>query len=149
MDAAIDFDTALMAGDLALDGSDLVAERGLKSAIVMSLFLDSRAGKDDVLPAGAADRRGWWGDLVAPIEGDRIGSRLWTLSREKVLPAVVARAESFAAEALQWLLDDGIAAKVTVRGEIFDGDKLGLAIQIDKPQGDPVSFRFEDIWKGV
>jgi len=147
MDAAIAFDPIQLAGDIALDGSDLAAERGLKTAVVMSLFFDARASADAV-PAGG-DRRGWWGDLVAPIEGDRIGSLLWTLSREKVLPSVVARAEEFARDALKWMIEDGIAARITVRGEIFEGDKLGLAIRIDRPDGDAVSFRFNDIWKGV
>lgn len=81
--------------DCGMEAGDLVAENTLRTAVILSLFLDRRADDDDVLPNGSNDRRGWWADTVAPMteygiggglaSGDRIGSRLWLLSREKQL----------------------------------------------------------------
>lgn len=88
-------------GRLRHGGGDLVAENTLRTAVILSLFLDRRADDDDVLPNGSNDRRGWWADTVAPMteygiggglaSGDRIGSRLWLLSREKQLAGVLDR----------------------------------------------------------
>jgi len=52
----------------------------LARAVIISLFTWRRANPDDVLPAGD-DRQGWFGDTFAEVRGDRIGSRLWLLSR--------------------------------------------------------------------
>ena len=39
---------------------------------------------------------------------------LWLLAREKRTPAVLARAELYVREALQWLVDDGVASAIAV-----------------------------------
>lgn len=154
MDVLLDFDGELLAGDIRQVGADLAPDDGLKSSVVISLFTDRRAETDDPLPAGETDRRGWWGDLLAEQEGDQIGSRLWLLAREKQLPDVLARAEEYAREALQWLIDDEIAAAVDVTAEWLDPKTsprglLGLLIVITKPDGDAVEYRFNHLWEAV
>ena len=73
-------------GDLVLDGASFADDGDLDAALINSLFTDRRAEPDDPLPAGVESRRGWWGDTLAIADGnDRIGSRLWLISREKVL----------------------------------------------------------------
>lgn len=110
--------------DCGMEAGDLVAEDSLRTAVILSLFLDRRANDDDILPNGSDDRRGWWADTVAPMtdygigggsaSGDRIGSRLWLLSREKQLAGVLERAQHYAEEALAWLVEDGVATAVQV-----------------------------------
>ena len=110
--------------DCGMEAGDLVAEGSLRTAVILSLFLDRRADDDDVLPNGSNDRRGWWADTVAPMteygiggglaSGDHIGSRLWLLSREKQLAGVLERARHYAEEALTWLVEDGVATAVQV-----------------------------------
>jgi phage gp46-like protein len=134
-------------GDWQLATPGLAVEDGLQSAVIISLFTDHLADPDDLLPSGD-DRRGWWGDTYADIAGDRIGSKLWLLSREKVLPAVLPRAEQYALDALQWLIDDGIAAGVLVTAEIIGSDTLGLAVEIDRPGQAPVKYQFRQFWEG-
>ncbi len=147
VDAAILFNGELMTGDLAVENGGLATEDGLQTAIVVSLFTDRRARDDDDLPdAAGGDRRGWWGDLVPPVEGDRIGSRLWLLSREKQLPSVVARAREYAEEALAWLVEDGIASRVDVTAEIARPGVLGLTIVVHRPQGTAENFRYSYVW---
>ena len=68
--------------DLVIEGGGLMTEEGLRTAVLISLMTDRRARLDDALPSDDGNRRGWWGDVAA--EGnDRIGSRLWLLSRAK------------------------------------------------------------------
>lgn len=139
----------LLSVDLSVANAALVAGDTLESAIIMSLFTDRRANVDDDIPDGGG-RRGWFGDTFPPVENDRIGSRLWLLSREKSTTQTLNRARDYCYEALQWLIDDGVCDALTVDVE-FQGDlKHILAIQIttDGPSG-PNEFRFDHIWKDV
>ena len=133
MDAALVFDAATVSADLGLTGGDLVAEEGLKTAVLLSLFTDRRAEEDDELPAEESDRRGWWGDLVPPAPRDRIGSKLWLLTREKLTRDVQNRAREYAREALQWLIDDRVAQSVSVDQnalvvDLADGRKITVPL---------------------
>lgn len=137
------------AGDWTLAKPGLKEDAGLETAVVLSLFTDRRAQAGDALPDGSAGRRGWWGDHFAEVEGDRIGSRLWLLSREKQMPAVLARAREYALEALQWLIDDGIARAVNVEAEVVRNGVLGLRIEIVRSDAPVAQYRFETFWKGA
>ena len=141
-------------GDLALSGPQLEDDDGLDTAVVISLFTHRRARIGDPLPenvqlAGTPDRRGWWGDSFATIPGDQIGSRLWLLSREKQLTSVLARAKEYTQEALQWLVEDGIARAVNVTAEIVGNGALGLAIEVARSDKPVAQYRFENFWKAV
>lgn len=130
--------------DYALGALGLAEDDGLETAVVLSLFTDRRAEEDDALPGGGDDRRGFWGD----VPGDRIGSRLWLLHREKQTPAVLGRAQQYAREALTWLIDDGIASAVDVVASIPRGGILALEIGITRPANPPIRYRFERFWSG-
>jgi len=132
--------------DYALAGLGLEADEGLETAVILSLFTDRRAEPDDVIPDGTDDRRGWWADAWPTLSGDRIGSRLWLLHREKQLPGVLARAEEYAREALAWLIEDGVAERVEVVASIPRGGILGLAVSITRPRSPTVQYRFDAFW---
>lgn len=123
-------------------GGDLA---GLASAVIVSLFTDRLAEADDTLPAGDGDRRGWWGDALA-ADGDRIGSRLWLLNREKQRRSVLGRAEDYCREALQWLIDDGIAEAVDIEVAFIRRGVLGIAVTVHRPAADPATFRYDYVW---
>lgn len=135
--------------DIALDGPDLATDDGLRTAVIVSLFSDARARDDDVIPDGTTERRGYWTDVFSLIAGDAFGGRLWLLAREKQTPDVLLRAEGYAREALQWMIDDGVARSVTVSAEIVRDGVLGLAIEIARANGSTAQYRFERFWSGV
>jgi len=117
----------------------------LVRAVVMSLFTWRRANPDDPLPGD--QRMGWWGDTFALVPNDRIGSRLWLLSRSKLLPETVALAKEYAEEALRWLVDDGVASRVDVRAERQGLSTLAIGVRVYKSDGTvPVDIRFTDVW---
>ncbi|MCB2190357.1 MAG: phage GP46 family protein [Deltaproteobacteria bacterium] len=134
-DIATIYDDVELGGDMMVSGGALVEEVGLQTAVLISLFTDRRALDDDVLPAGTTGKRGWWGDLTLPTEGDQYGSRLWQLSREKQTAAVLRRAEEYASEALAWLVTDGVASQVTVTAEVVRRGVLGLGVEITLVRG--------------
>lgn len=145
-DLALVWDPTTVAADVAVEANDLARDEGLETAVLLSLFTDRRAEDSDVLPDGSSDRRGWWGDGFPVVEGDRFGSRLWLLARAKSSAATLARAQEYALEALQWLVDDLVAARIEVTPEIPRPGMLGLAVTIYRPNVDPAKFRFTRIW---
>lgn len=133
-------------GDFSLDdnGADISTDEGLETAVIISLFSDRRADEEE-LPPGAASKRGWWGDSLLS-RGDRIGSKLWLLNREKFLPEVAARAKGYAEEALKWMLEDRAAAKVQVEAELQEPARLALRVRITRPNGREAEFRYNCNW---
>lgn len=117
----------------------------LVRAVVISLFTWRRANPDDDLPGGL--RMGWWGDSFPSVPNDRIGSHLWLLSRAKLTSETLTRAKEYAEEALRWLIDDGIAARVDVEAARIDTFTLGLACRFYKSDGTLLAdVRFSDVW---
>ncbi|MDH4319866.1 MAG: phage GP46 family protein [Desulfobulbaceae bacterium] len=135
--------------DIGLAGYDLTTDETLQTAVILSLFTDRRADPDDELPDGTADRRGWWAEALDGIEDDRIGSRLWLLAREKQTAEVANRAREYAEEALQWLVDDGVAAKVIVTTEWIAMGALGMLVEINKPDATKLTYKFDNIWEAI
>lgn len=133
--------------DVSIEANDLQVDDGLKTAIILSLFTDRRAELSDTLPDGQTDRRGWWADAVPVVAGDRFGSRLWLLDRSKQTADTLERAQAYAQESLQWLIDDRVTDSVTVVAEFIQPNLgLGLAVSARRPGGDLVKFRFDYTW---
>lgn len=155
MDIASHFDPIAVRADFVLVRGALAANTDLQTAVLISLFTDRLAEPDDVLPEAEAPRRGWWGDALAARDGGavgaagvgRIGSRLWLLSREKMLPETINRAREYTQEALAWLVTQGVARRVTVQAQVAGVGVLGLGIEIERNQGSAVQYRFELAWQ--
>jgi len=137
-----------LGGDWLVAGPSLADDDGLETAVVLSLFSDRLAADGDAGVAPTA-RRGWWGDAYADVPGDLIGSRLWTLAREKQTTEVLARAELYAREALQWLVDDGVASNVAAAAEWMRDGVLGMQVTITRSAAPVLQFRFDSFWKGL
>ena len=150
-DVKITWDSDLMEGDLSIEDEDLESEDGLETAVIISLFTDRRARDDDELPdPNNLDKRGWWGDLVAEVADDQIGSRLWLLNRAKTTPDVLVKAKEYAEEALQWLIDDQGAMKIEVEVErqgTEGNDRLALLVKIFQSDNNIVALTFNTKWE--
>lgn len=119
----------------------------LARAVLNSVFSWSRARPDDELPGRS--RHGWWGDSFAEDPGDRFGSRLWLLSREKVTAETLERAREYAEESLQWLVDDGVASRVIVSAEQHERDRVDLQVVVERPGMRDLVARFSDVWSAL
>lgn len=149
-DLAWSYDPDTMTADLAIDalGSPATSD-DLETAIILSLGTDARALSDDILPDDSGDRRGWCGDASPPegLSADTYGSRLWLLSREKQVPSVLARARTYAREALEWMVSDGIAERVEVAASFPVPGVLEFVIDIYRPASPAISFRYAVAWQ--
>lgn len=135
-------------GDWALKDGSLASDADLQTAVTLSLFTDARAGDDDALPDDGTDRRGWWADH----EGDEIwgmpnvGSKLWLRAREKATEETRRKIENDIREALRWLIDKGVAARIEVISEWRDGRRLDAALAIFRRDGSVLNLKFENLW---
>ena len=145
VDARLRFDPLTLEADLAIRDGDLEGDRGLETALILSLFNDARCSVEELQRFGGEDRRGWWANTLAEIDDDEWGSKLWLLSREKQTPQTLLRAREYAQDALQWMVDDGIADAVNVEAVYPRRALLGLGVEIVRAKRPRERFAF--VWE--
>lgn len=138
----------LMINGQEADISNFQADE-LAQAVLISLFSWRKSEVDDGVKA--PDRQGWWGDTFAVVPGDRIGSRLWLLQREKILPLTLQRAEAYAKEALQWMIDDRLVERITVNAvRSEEASQVDLRVVLFKRQSERAfDAVFKDVLNGI
>lgn len=121
---AVQWDNNTGAGGLVLGASGLMHDAGHGTSILISLFTDRRASADQVV----GDQRGWPGDALAAEPGDRIGSWLFLLKREKATEETRLRAIDYTAEALEWMVTTGLLSGLEVEAEWVTPEMLGIRL---------------------
>jgi len=129
--------------DINVKNGDLESDGGLQTAVTISLFTERRV-TDEQLPELAESKKGWWGDMFPDIDQDKIGSRLWTLEREKRTTETLRRYEDYSKEALDWMLEDGVASTISVAASYDSDGQLVGEIIITRPTG--TESRFQVNW---
>jgi len=135
----LDIDPNGAGTDLVIEGGDLKLDHGLRTLILCSLFSDARA-PEGLLPDSSENQnpRGYWADRP----GARYGSLLWLHDREAVTPELASDVGRRAQDALQWLVDRGIARSVTVAASITAPDRIDLEVAIARGS----VARFQSLW---
>lgn len=137
--------TIVIDGQEASLGMD--TQEPLVRAVLISLFTWRRAQPDDHVEGSS--RQGWWGDSFPSVENDKIGSRLWILSRAKFTAqhSPVDFARECGEEALAWMVEDGVVARVEVETQRQGKDALYMACRFYKADGSlQADIRFADLW---
>jgi phage gp46-like protein len=148
-DVLILWDNLKGEGDWALALGDLQTGQDLETACLVSLFTDRLATPDFSPTDGTTDRRGWWAD---PYNEEPLGSTLWQLDRAKKTRDTLGTARRYALTALQWLIDDGVAASIACNTSWLGGagsTLLGIALAITRPNGAQTRFMFAWAWEGM
>ena len=144
-DFATIWDAAAAQCDFVMAGTQPATGGDLATAILISVFSDRQAETDDTIPDLTGDARGWWGDVDEPV---KIGSRMWLLERSKATPDVPLRAKDYLAEALQWLIDDGVVAKFDIETELA-GEQLHARVTAWRADGSTVAQHFSWVWSAL
>lgn len=131
-------------GDWSHDNASLASGDDLETAILISLFSDREASSDDVILDGTGDPRGWVGDVDQDY---KIGSRLWLLERAKQTQETLRLASDYIAEALQWLIDDGVVARFDITVEWTRASVLGANLVAYKQSGAAKALNFSWVWR--
>lgn len=113
----------------------LAEDESLETFVLLSLFTDAPATAAEMAAAGVTEQRGWWA-FADPVRGEgRIyGSKLWLLRRGKTTIATLRRAEQYCLDALTWLVDKKIVAKIEVLATRPALGVLALDIKLYRPQ---------------
>lgn len=141
--------------DINVASGELVADDGLETSVLISLFTEGLARIDDELPGDEGEvisRRGWWGTDLLELATGTLGSLLWLSRRDKIELSSIERLRERAAASLAWLTAEGIAKSVDVVAERqpdTDTESIALDIKITRPDGTDVNFRFANIWEGT
>ncbi len=134
---------------LFLNGAQVSADMtdSLSRAVVISLFTWQRASQSDEVDND--QRMGWWGDTFAENKGDKIGSKLWLLLRQKITEETLNRAQEYAYESLKWLIDDGICSDITVNVERDEDDpnRINLSVLLTTPTNQ-LTYKVKDLLNG-
>jgi len=151
MDLALAFDNAQMRGDLAWADADLATDAGLRSAVIISLFTDAPAEAAEPLPDPTdTDRRGWWGNAFA-LEGETagpLGSKLWLRVRAFATEATRRQIEADCADALVWMVRQGVVAAVDVGSTWLAPGQLLVTIALRRTAGQAAAERiFDFAWR--
>lgn len=134
---------------LFLNGAQVSADMtdSLSRAVVISLFTWQRASQSDEVDND--QRMGWWGDTFAENKGDKIGSKLWLLLRQKITDETLNSAQEYAYESLKWLINDGICSDITVDVERDEDDpnRINLNAQLTTSTSN-LTYKIKDALNG-
>lgn len=126
-------------GDCVLLSGAVQCDLGLQTAVYISLFTDGEDTENRT-----DERGGWWGDATDSY--GNLGSKLWTLGRERGTSNLSERAQKYCEEALQWMLDDGVAKSVDVTVSRSGTYSLAIEIDIEKPDDSSETFTYSYNW---
>lgn len=117
---------------------DIPSSSELATAVLISLFSDALASEDDNLPDNTGDRRGWWGGAI--------GSKLWLRQRAKKTDDLLKTVQDDAAQALAWMVEDGVAGEITTAAEFQSPNALALSVVIRRAGRPDLALRFANLW---
>jgi phage gp46-like protein len=145
---------------LLLPNGALDDTQALATAVIVALGTDRLAAEDDVpyLPdPDSTDRRGWWADFDADWiwQGWPIGSRLWTLRREKITGAgaqrgpTVVRVKLYCKEALRPFLDLKICSRIDIEAVRMSDQRIDALIKMYRGPALAVDLRYAVLWDDI
>lgn len=149
-----------MVGEFAMAGTDegdntggLRAKAALATAVLMQLMTDRAADPSELRDGD--EQAGWPGDGISMADGedpDVIGSKLWLLRRRSLSEAETPLlAKHWTEEALQTLVDEGIAAGFSVSVTTKPTEnRLDIDVTVTNRDGtDAVKQKFAILWEQI
>ena len=142
MDTGKDYGLILQNGcyDLEYKDNDFIEDGGLETSIIISLFSNKRISEDQRQELSLRELGGWWGSSLIDPDSDEVGSRFWVLTRAKATIETLRLIEDYAMEALNYLIEDGVASSIEVNASYNQGLTLNLEIQIFRPFNEVSKF---------
>ncbi len=144
-DIAIEYKSQIKEYDISILNGDLKECDDLDSAVIISLFTWARAAAGEV--DENAPRFGWFGDKIDADSTDSTGSKLYLLKRKKITNQTIMDASEYIEQALQWMIEDGVATeiKAEVERNASDVNRVDALVQIVR--GDRSrTMKFNDLW---
>lgn len=144
-DIAIEYKSQIKEYDISILNGDLKECDDLDSAVIISLFTWARAAAGEV--DENAPRFGWFGDKIDADSTDSTGSKLYLLKRKKITNQTIMDAREYIEQALQWMIEDGVATEIKAEVErnasdVNRADALVRIVRGDRSR----TMKFNDLW---
>jgi phage gp46-like protein len=131
-------------GDIRIDNGLFVGDQTFNTAVYLSLF---GGNKDD--PGKVKNNKTWWGNLIPGTQEDeKMVSRF-----QAIITAIpmttknILEANNAAELDLKWIVDEGIADKVTASGKAGQGNQFLLTVDIQESGNSIYENTFAVFWK--
>jgi len=126
--------------DVVIENGDLIKEDGFETAILISLFSDAYVKEPGKL---FREKRGWWAEKLFNKEN---GSKWWILERSNITRQTLRLMEQYGKDALQWMIDDGIAVKIEDLAIKRENNIVDFYLVIYRQNQEPWKMKFEFNW---
>lgn len=131
--------------DIVLENGGIADDSSLEPYVIVSLFSDRRA--DITFDIQSFDftnnLRGWWGDTFRTYT---IGSLLWQFDRTTVKVNLLQTARAYVNQALMWMIEQDIVAKIDVTASMLSSNALGITIILTKPDTTVQTFNYSFLY---
>jgi phage gp46-like protein len=131
-------------GDIRIENDLFASDRSFNTAVYLSLF---GGNKDD--NGKVKNNKTWWGNtLEGTAENEKLVSRFQAIiSGLPMTTKNIQEAESAARLDLKWIIDEGIAEKITVSGRALSRIKFALYVDIQAGGNSIYEHTFSLFWK--
>lgn len=123
------------------ESGDFSTNQTLDTYILIALFEEVRATATEIPQARL--RRGWLGNETTP--NFQQGSKAWLFEQERITGSRLAELGVIIRNALQPLIDDGLAVNVEVETPFLRDGKVSVFINLFR-DGSRVDRRFFELW---
>jgi len=126
---------------------DLKTSDSLFNCVTLSLGTFAREKKlEKVISNLNPSIGGWWGDSLNAEYN--LGSNVYEAIPGKSVDSSLKDVERLSKDALQWLVDDGIAQSVGCSAK-FEGSVIVIGVVIAKPSGEVAEYSYELNWEAT
>jgi len=131
-------------GEIRVENGVFACDRAFNTAVYLSIF---GGNKEDT--GKVKNNKTWWGNtLEGTGENEKLVSRFQAVIFGLPMTSKnIESAESAAALDLQWIIDEGIADKITVSGRAVSRKKFSLRVEIKAGGKSIYENTFALFWK--
>jgi phage gp46-like protein len=131
-------------GDVLIDNGLFVCDRSFNTAVYLSLFGGNKEDNGKV-----KNNKTWWGNTLSGVsEHERLVSRFQNIiSGLPMTTKNIQAAEAAASLDLKWIVDEGIAEKITITGRATARNRFSLNVDIQAGGKSIYENTFPLFWK--
>ena len=126
---------------------DLLTTDSLENVVIISIGTYARERNLDKVANLSPVVGGWWGDALD--EKGTLGGYLYEAFPGQLTDGTARQIETLVVDALQWMVNDGVAKSVKCGAEIVDNEVMSIQITIERPDGESVAMLYEIKWKAT
>ncbi len=106
--------------------SPVSSQMGMTHAVLQSVYNHAESTQNDRSRMNTQERGGNWSDTYLM----NVGSRDWTLRRDKVTSQTLSLTKRFYEEALNWLIEEGYASAISVTVWKENANTIGRCVMV-------------------